>query len=85
MKFNPTQGLHLLNISRLCAPKYTKCYGLNNQHDLRVWGGGGSSLDTEMMCVGDCEKKPLIHKNFVEKIKYICTDNRLENGLMYLY
>ena len=38
-----------------------------------------------MMCVGDYEIKPPLYKNFIEKMKCICTNDRLENGLMYLY
>ena len=38
-----------------------------------------------MTCVGHYEIKPLIHKKFIEKNKYIHTNGMLENGLVYLY
>ena len=38
-----------------------------------------------MTCVGDYEIKPHAYITFIKKNKCICTDNMLENELMYLY
>ena len=38
-----------------------------------------------MTCVGEYDIKPFIYKTSIEKNKCIRTNNKLENGLMYLY
>ena len=35
--------------------------------------------------MGHYEFKPLIYKNSIEKNKYVFIDDKLENGLVYLY
>ena len=36
------------------------------------------------MCVGHYEMKPFIYENFMEKNKCISTNDKLENGPVYL-
>ena len=38
-----------------------------------------------MTCMGHCESKPHVYKKIIEKDNAIRTNDRLENGLMYLY
>jgi hypothetical protein len=38
-----------------------------------------------MMCMGHYGIKPPIYMYFMEENECICTNNKLENGLMYLY
>jgi hypothetical protein len=51
---------------------------------LGIWRGG-FFIETYMTCMGDYEIKLLIYKEVIKNNKCICTNNRLENGLMYLY
>jgi len=44
--------------------------------------GVDPSLETQMMCVGRFEIKPLIYKKLIEKNKCICINGMLDNGLM---
>jgi hypothetical protein len=44
--------------------------------------GVDPSLETQMMCVGHFEIKPLIYKKLIEKNKCIRINGILENGLM---
>ena len=42
-------------------------------------------LVTLMMCMGHYEIISPIYKIFIKKNNYICSNNMLENGLMYAY
>ena len=48
-------------------------------------GGVDSSSATKMRFVGHYQIEPLIDKKFIEKNKFIRTNNMLENELMNLY
>ena len=50
----------------------------------RKGGGGDSSLETFMMCMGDYEIETPITKYLIEK-KCMHINSKLENGFMYLY
>ena len=42
-------------------------------------------LEAWRTCVGHYEINPPIYEKLIEKNKCICTNDKLENGLIYLY
>ena len=83
--------------SKLFAPMSSKSFGsfycgreigwatMSTHKGVFYYQGVDSSLDTGMTWVGHCGIKTPMYEKYIAKNKCICTNDRLENDLMYLY